>query len=66
MSPEREANAEALRRIREAENAGATSLELTKLHLRELPRELERLTSLRTLNLSGCRQFSGDLVRWPP
>src|SRR5208282_6246329 len=43
MSPE-EAYAEALRRIREAENTGATSLDLSHLDcLRQLPRELERL-----------------------
>src|ERR1700730_18133290 len=62
MTPEEEVHAKALRRIREAENTGATSLDLSDLDfLYQLPRELERLTSLQTLNLSKCGQLSGDL-----
>ena len=61
MSPE-EANVEALHRIRQAEDTGTTYLDLSDLHcLSQFPRELERLTSLRELNLAGCRQLSGDL-----
>ena len=53
MTPEEEAYAEALRRIREAEANGAVVLDLSKLSaLNRLPRELERLSSLQTLNLS--------------
>ena len=63
MTPEEEAYAEALRRIREAEANGAVVLDLSKLSaLNRLPRELERLSSLQTLNLSGCKQLSGDLT----
>jgi internalin A len=59
MSPEEAAYAEALRRIREAEDTGATSLDFSGLDsLHQLPRELEHLTSLRTLNLSQCWQLS--------
>ena len=62
MIPEEEANAAALRRIREANETGATYLDLSGLQfLRQLPRELERLEFLQTLNLSGCEQLSGDL-----
>jgi hypothetical protein len=64
MTPE-EAYDEALRRIREAERTGAleldlsgwdqTALEYTGLGtLNRLPRELERLTSLQSLDLSWC------------
>jgi internalin A len=55
MSPEENADyLEALRRIREAEETGATKLDLSFLQfLEQLPRELGRLTSLQTLNLSG-------------
>jgi internalin A len=74
MTPE-EAYAEALRRIREVEEAGALELDLSGLKegqtgaleytgletLTRLPPELERLTSLQSLNLSWCEQLSGDL-----
>jgi hypothetical protein len=63
MTPEEEVYAEALRRIREAEETGTTALNLSDLDsLNNLPRELERLTSLQTLDLSHCRQLSGDLT----
>ena len=75
MSPEEEAYEEALRRIREAEETGAVELDLrgwqegktgaqeyTGLEkLTRLPPELERLTSLQSLDLSWCYQFSGGL-----
>jgi internalin A len=67
MTPE-EAYEEALRRIREAEEAGAVELVLSGWNpftglenLNLLPPELERLTSLQSLNLFGCSQLSGDL-----
>jgi Leucine-rich repeat (LRR) protein len=60
MTPE-EVYAEALRRIRQVEDSGTASLDLSGLSLSQLPRELERLTSLRELNLSGCQQLSADL-----
>jgi Leucine-rich repeat (LRR) protein len=73
MTPE-EAYEEALRRIREAEETGALELDLsgkkweadawksTGLEaLTRLPQELERLTSLQSLDLSRCKQLSGDL-----
>jgi Leucine-rich repeat (LRR) protein len=66
--PEKEAYAEALRRIREAEETGAVELDLsgnkweagawnfTELEtLNRLPPELAGLTSLQSLNLSKCR-----------
>ena len=54
MTPE-EAYEEALRRIREAEETGAVELDLSGLEtLTRLPPELERLTSLQSLNLSGA------------
>jgi hypothetical protein len=63
MSPGELAYAEALRRIQETEDTRATSLDLRGLyHLVQLPREVERLSSLQTLCLSGCRQLSGDLT----
>jgi internalin A len=63
MTPEEEAYAEALRRIREAEANGAVVLDLSKLSaLNRLPPELERLGSLQTFNLSGCKQLRGDLA----
>jgi hypothetical protein len=60
MSPwEEEAYAEALRRIREAENTGVTTLDLIGLDfLGQLPRELKRLPSLQTLDLTGCKRLS--------
>ena len=58
MSSE-EAYAEALRRICEAENTGATDLDLSGLQfLRQLPRELKRLEFLQTLNLAWGGQLS--------
>src|SRR5271165_373205 len=63
MTPEEEAYAEALRRGREAEATGAVVFDLSKLSaLNRLPPELERLSSLQTLNLSGCEQLGGDLA----
>ncbi len=62
MTPE-EAYEEAQRRIREAEESGTIELDLSGLEmLNRLPPELERLTSLQSLNLSGCWQLSGDLA----
>ncbi len=61
MTPEEEAYAEALHRIREAETAGALELDFSRLALNRLPRELGRLTSLQSLDLSGCKQLSGGL-----
>src|SRR5271166_3921122 len=59
---------EALRRIREAEETGARALDLSGVKqektgaglktLTRLPPELERLTSLQSLNLSWCRRIS--------
>ena len=58
MSAKEVANADALRRIVEAQDTGATFLDLSNLDsLAQLPRELEQLTSLQTLNLSGCGQL---------
>jgi internalin A len=57
MSREEEAYAEALRDIREAEDAGATWLYLAGYSLRRLPEELERLTSLQELELVGSEQL---------
>jgi internalin A len=70
----RQAEEEALRRIREAERTGALELDLSGLRrgetglleftrleaLNRLPPELAGLTSLQSLNLSSCR-LSGDL-----
>jgi Leucine-rich repeat (LRR) protein len=70
MTPEEEAYEEAVGRIREAEKTGAVELDLSGMKdgkvteletLTRLPPELERLTSLRSLNLFGCQQLSGDL-----
>src|ERR1700758_5221992 len=58
MSREKKANAKALRRIREGENTGTTILHSGGLNSRQLPQELERLTSLQTLNLTGCGELS--------
>ena len=60
MTPE-EAYEEALRRIREAKETGAVRLEFTGFLLDRLPRELGHLTSLRSLDLSFCREHSGDI-----
>jgi internalin A len=61
MTPE-EAYAETLRRIREAGEMGVLELDLSGLEtLNLLPVELERLTSLRTLNLYACKRLS-DLL----
>jgi hypothetical protein len=61
MTPE-EAYEEALRRVREAEATETSVLNLSSLDaLRQLPQDLERLTGLRVLDLSKCRQLSGDL-----
>jgi Leucine Rich Repeat (LRR) protein len=71
MTPEEEAYEKALRRIREAERTGALELDLSGwdqttreygelARLNRLPRELERLTSLRSLNLYGCKNLSDD------
>lgn len=56
-----EAYAEASRRICEAKDTGATSLDLSHLKLLILPQELERLKSLQTLNLSNCEGLLSDL-----
>jgi hypothetical protein len=61
MTPEEEAYEEALRRIREAEEAGAVELSLGGLEINRLPQELEHLTSLQSLDLSGCEKLKGDL-----
>jgi hypothetical protein len=54
-----ETYAEAIRRIREVENTETATLDLSALDsLNQLPGELERLTSLQTLNPSWCRQLS--------
>jgi hypothetical protein len=58
---EAEAYEEALRRIREAEETGALELDLSGLELNRIPRELERFTSLQSLNLCRCYQLIGDL-----
>jgi internalin A len=60
MTPE-EAYDEALRRIRKAEETGAVELDLSVRALNRIPLELARLTSLQSLNLSRCKQLSGDL-----
>ena len=49
---------EALRCIREAKETGALELDLSLLALNRLPPELERLTSLQSLDLSWCGQLS--------
>jgi Leucine-rich repeat (LRR) protein len=61
MTPEEEYDyQEAVRRIQAA--VGGVELDLIELaHLTSLPPELASLTSLQSLNLSGCRQLSGDL-----
>jgi hypothetical protein len=75
MTPEEKAYEEALRRIREAEETGAVELDLSGVKegetgaeeptgletLTRLPPELAGLTSLQTLNLTGCEQLSGNL-----
>jgi internalin A len=53
---------EALRRIKEAEENKSPELDLSRLeYLTRLPPELARLTSLKSLSLKKCKQFSGDL-----
>jgi len=53
------ADLEALRRIRQAEETGATTLDLSSLSLlHALPRELAHLARIQTLNLSWCAQLS--------
>ena len=56
MTPEQEeTHAEAVRRIREIENAQGATLDLSDLHsLYKFPGELERLTSLQTLCAGPC------------
>jgi internalin A len=59
MSREEEAYAEVLRRIREVENTEASALDLSDVSaLERLPGELERLTSLQSLDLSRCGRLS--------
>ena len=58
MTPEEEAYEEALRRIREAEKTRALELDLIGFALTRLPPELERLTSLQSLNLFGSDQLT--------
>jgi Leucine-rich repeat (LRR) protein len=66
MTPE-EAYQEALRRIREAARTRALELDLSRGEhsgleiLTRLPPELERLTSLQSLDLSWCGKLPGDL-----
>jgi internalin A len=57
MTPQ-EAFQEAARRIREAQENGTFVLDLADLMLNQFPRELECLTALQRLSLSGCRQIS--------
>jgi internalin A len=59
MTPE-EAYAEALRRIRKAQESGALELDLSRLALNRLP-QLAGLTSLLSLSFSRCYQLSGNL-----
>jgi internalin A len=62
MTPEEEAAyEEALRHIRKAEETGAVELDLSWLALTRLPPELERLTSVQSLNLAYCTQLSDNL-----
>ena len=66
MNPiQEEANAEALRRIREVEKAQTVTLDFSDLHsLNELPQELERLTSLQPFPraaLLTCPPSPGEL-----
>ncbi len=49
---------EALRRIKEAAETGATKLDLSDQELTELPSQLFRLTNLQVLNLGGNRLSS--------
>jgi Leucine Rich repeats (2 copies) len=59
MTPEEEAYAEALRRIRKAQETGADALDLSKLPaLNRLPQELVDLTKLQSLDLSWSWQLS--------
>jgi len=67
MAPKEQAYQEALRRIREAERTGALELDLSGCNetaqvytelitLNWLPPELERLTSLQSLDFSFCHR----------
>jgi internalin A len=60
MTPD-EAYEETLRRIQEAERTGALELDISRLELNRLPPVLASLTSLQRLDLSWCKQLSGDL-----
>src|SRR6516162_6059619 len=64
MTPEEEHVYQvALRRIQEAEKNKSVELDLSNLSdLTRFPSELAGLTSLQSLNLSGCEQLSGDLA----
>jgi len=62
MTPE-EAYEEARRRIRKAEEAGSVKLDLSRLALNRLPRELAGLPSLQSLNLAACDQLNGSTLR---
>ena len=70
MTPEEEAYAEARRCIREANATGALDLDLSQLALNRLPRELGRLTSFKTLDVTMCKRLSGPVSagrpRFPP
>jgi hypothetical protein len=64
MTPEEEEDFQkAIRCIQEAEKTGAVELDLSGLALNRLPPELGRLTSLQSLDLSYCRQLSGNLAQ---
>jgi hypothetical protein len=57
-TPIEDQSTEAVRRIREAKEIGAVSLDLSHLgSLRQLPRELQQLSALQMLDLSGCKQL---------
>jgi hypothetical protein len=58
-------HAEALRRIQKAAQTRATQLDLKNLFfLKRIPPDLERLTSLQTLDFSMCYQ-PATYPRWP-
>lgn len=59
MSPEEEQDYRVvLKRIREAEENGATFLDLGELPFKALPKELASLTSLQSLHLYWCTQIT--------